>query len=85
MHEIIRLHGLPTDIVSDRDKLFTSRFFVELQRLLGTRQAMSTAYHPKQTEGQTERANRVLQEVVRHVTTLVQDDWDVKLPCEELA
>jgi hypothetical protein len=42
-HEVIRLHGLPTGIVSDRDKLFTSSFFVELQRLLGTRQAMSTA------------------------------------------
>jgi transposase InsO family protein len=83
MHEVIRLHGLPTDIVSDRDKLFTSRFFVELQRLLGTRQAMSTAYHP-QPDGQTERANRVLQEVLRHVTSLVQDDWDVKLPCVEL-
>jgi hypothetical protein len=55
-----------------------------MQRLLGTRQTMSTAYHP-QTDVQTEQANRVLQEVLRHVTSLVQDDWDVKLPCIELA
>jgi hypothetical protein len=52
--------------------------------VLGTRQAMSSAYH-LQTDGQTERANRVLQEVLRHVTSLAQDGWDVNLPCVELA
>jgi hypothetical protein len=70
MHKVIRLDGLPADIVGQFvNKLFTSRLFVELQRLLGTRQAMSIAYHP-QTDGQTEGANRVLQEVLRHVTSV---------------
>ena len=45
---------------------------------------MSSAYHP-QTDGQTERANRVLQEVLRHVTGVVQNDWDDKLAAVDLA
>ena len=57
---VYRHHGLPDSIVSDRDKLFTGKFFPALQKLLGTRQRMSTGYHPE-TDGQTERANRVLQ------------------------
>lgn len=81
---VYRLHGLPDSIVSDRDKLFTGKFFPALQKLLGTKQKMSTAYHP-QTDGQTERANRVLQEVLRHVTCVAQDDWDEKLAAVELA
>ena len=70
--------------MSDRDKLFTGKFFPALQKLLGTKQRMSTGYHPE-TDGQTERANRVLQEVLRHVSSIVQDDWDEKLAAVELA
>ncbi len=58
----------------------------ELQRLLGTKLRPATAYHPHpQTDGQTERTNRVVEEVLRHSVTLEQDTWDELLPAVELA
>jgi transposase InsO family protein len=57
--DIVRLHGIPQSIVSDRDPVFTSVFWHELLRLMGTKLHMSSAFHP-QTDGQTEAANRVI-------------------------
>jgi Integrase zinc binding domain/RNase H-like domain found in reverse transcriptase len=54
--EIVRLHGFPDSIVSDRDSKFTSIFWRELQRLMATKLLMATAFHP-QTDGATKRAN----------------------------
>jgi hypothetical protein len=56
---IVRLHGLPTSIVSDHDPFFTSNMWKELFRLTGTRLCISFAFHP-QTDGQSEVTNRII-------------------------
>ena len=60
---VFRHHGVPQSIVSDRDTRFTSLFWRELAKRLGTELHMSTAYHP-QTHGQTERVNGVLEDTL---------------------
>ncbi|CAI5703340.1 unnamed protein product [Peronospora effusa] len=60
---IFRLHGLPRELVSDRDPRFTAEFWRSVFQTLGTRLTMSTSDHPE-TDGQTERANRVLEEIL---------------------
>lgn len=56
IRDIVRLHGIPTSLVSDRDPLFLSQFWQELFQLQGTQLSMSSAYHP-QTDGKTEILN----------------------------
>lgn len=62
---IVRHHGFPRLIISDRDSKFTSMFWRSLFSKLGTKLAFSTSHHP-QTDVQTERINRVLEEMLRH-------------------
>ena len=62
--EIVRLHGIPISIISDRDLRFTSRFWGKLQKALGTRLNFNTAFHP-QTNGQSERVIQVLEDMLR--------------------
>ena len=82
--QIFKLHGLPKSIVSDRDAKFTSRFWQTLFQSMGTKLAMSTAFHP-QTDGQTERANRTLEDMLRAFVSYRQDDWDDHLASAEFA
>ena len=81
---VVRHHGLPSSIVSDRDPRFTGHFWRALWKCLGTQLTMSTAYHP-QTDGQTERANRTLEEMLRSYVSFQQKDWDEHLVAAELA
>ncbi|KAG4222226.1 hypothetical protein PC116_g29299 [Phytophthora cactorum] len=76
-------HGMPLDIVSDRDPRFTARFWQEVFTLLGTQLSMSTADHP-QTDGQTERVNRVLGDLLKSYAHSFQQ-WSDCLPMAEFA
>ena len=64
MDAVVRLHGVPRVIVSNRDTRFTRNFWKEICKLMGTSLAMSSGFHP-QTDGQTERANRSIEEIKR--------------------
>jgi hypothetical protein len=77
-------HGTPSDIISDRGKHFTSRFWTSLCELLGIKGNLSTAYHP-QTDGQTERVNQILEQYLRVYINYQQDDWVNLLPLAEFA
>ena len=77
-------HGLSKTIVSDRDPRFTAAFFRELFALLGTKLQMSSANHP-QTDGQTERMNRVVEETLRAFVNHQQTNWDELLPVCQFA
>src|SRR5262249_31229798 len=81
---VFRLHGLPHFIVSERDARFTTQFWKALFKQLGTKLAMSTTFHP-QTDAQTERTNRTLEDMLRAYTNYRQDDWDQHLTAAEFA
>jgi len=84
LKEVVQLHGVATSIVSDRDPRFTSVFWTEVHRLLGTKLLMSTSFHP-QTDGATERMNQVVNTVLRAVIKPDQSDWYEKLLMVEFA
>jgi len=74
-----KLHGLPTEIISDMDANLSGKFWESLCKMLGVKRCMSTAYHP-QTDGQTERTNQVLEGYLRTSVNYDQDDWYQLLP-----
>jgi len=80
--EIWKHHGLPTDIMTDRDSRFTSEVWQEFLRLSGIRPCMSTAFHP-QTDGQTERLNQTIEAYLRAFVNKEQDNWKRLLPMAE--
>ncbi|CAM8990808.1 unnamed protein product [Rhodiola kirilowii] len=83
VRDICRLHGMPNNIVSDRDPIFMSSFWKELFQLQGTRLTHSSAYHP-QTDGQTEVLNRILEDYLRFFVNDNQTNWPELLPWAEL-
>jgi hypothetical protein len=82
--KVIRYHGIPKAITSDRDKLFTSNYWRTLIGTIGTRLRLSTSFHP-QTDGQTERSNQTLEQYLRHYVSKAQNNWVELLPIAELA
>jgi transposase InsO family protein len=81
---VFRLHGLPRVMLHDRGTQFTSQFWTHYYGLCGVAQANSSAYHP-QTDGQTERVNRVLEDYLRHYISPFQDNWVSMLTFAEFA
>jgi hypothetical protein len=84
MARIVYLHGVPKKIVSDRGSQFTSRYWKKLHECLGTRLNFSLAYHP-QTDGQTERTNQVLEDMLRAYALTHGGSWDKSLPYAEFS
>ena len=84
MKDIVRLHGVPLSIVSDRDPHFTSRFWKELQSALGTRLNFNTTFHP-QTDGQSARLVQVLKDMLRGCVMEFLKSWDRYIPLMEFA
>lgn len=81
---IIRYHGIPESIISDRDKLFTSNFWTTFLAAIGTKKKLSTAYHP-QTDRQTEQVNQTMETYLRIYCNQEQDNWVSLLPMAQIA
>jgi len=84
LEQVVRHHGIPRTIVSDRDVRFTANFWKHFWSQLGTKLAMSTAFHP-QTDGQTEVTNKILEEMLRNYVDYNQTNWDQHLVEVEMA
>jgi hypothetical protein len=84
MSRIVCLHGVPKKIVSDRVTQFTSRFWKRLHESMDTKLNFSSAYHPR-TDGQTERTNQVLEDMLRACALKYGKGWDKSLPYAEFS
>ncbi|GMF57423.1 unnamed protein product [Phytophthora fragariaefolia] len=84
LDRVFRQHCLPEAVVSDRDPRFTGKFWTSIFAVLGTRLDMSTADHT-QTDGQTERVNRVVEDVLRSICAETPKRWGAMLPLVEFA
>ncbi|KAJ9565973.1 hypothetical protein OSB04_001939 [Centaurea solstitialis] len=82
--EVVRRHGVPVSIISDRDTRFTSRFWERFHADMGTRLHFSTAYHP-QTDGQSERTIQTLEDMLRACVLDFGGSWDTYLPLAEFS
>jgi transposase InsO family protein len=84
MTRIVCLYGVPKGIVSDRGTQFTSKFWSKLHESLGTILEFSTTFHP-QTDGQTERVNQILEDMLRACALDYGSSWDANLPYVEFS
>ncbi|KAM1286042.1 hypothetical protein ACFX2J_000134 [Malus domestica] len=82
--KVVKYHGVPVNIISDRDPRFTSKFWTAFQEALGTRLLYSTAYHP-QTDGQSERTIQTLEDMLRSSVMQFGDSWHDRLDLMEFA
>jgi hypothetical protein len=81
---ILRLHGAPRSIVSDRGPQFTAKFWRSLHDAIGTSLEYSSAYHP-QIDGQTERVNQILEDLLRACVLTYKSDWEKSLSFAEFS
>ena len=84
LHHVIRLHGIPDSIVSDRGSIFTSQFWNALTKSLDLKKRLSTAFHP-QTDGQTEKMNQTVEQYLRIYCNHQQDNWSDLLSLAEFS
>lgn len=82
--EIVRLHGAPVSIVSDRDSRFTSKLWPKLHEAMGAKVKFSFAFHP-QTDGQSECTIQTLEDMLRACALEFHGSWDKHLPLMEFA
>nr|GEV89570.1 reverse transcriptase domain-containing protein [Tanacetum cinerariifolium] len=82
--EIVARHRVHVSIISDHDERLTSRFWQTLQKALGTRLDMSTAYHP-QTYRKSERTIQILEDMLRACVIDFRGSWDTHLPLAEFS
>jgi len=75
INEIVILHGVSSNIVSDRDSRFTSRFWQTLQEALGTKLRLSSTYHP-QTDEQSEKTIQSLEDLFKTCVLDQLGSWD---------
>jgi hypothetical protein len=81
---VVRLHGVPRQVITDGDPRFIAEFYHTFTNALGIACGFSTSHHP-QTDGQTERVNQVLEDYLRHYVKPLQTDWDKHLSMAEFA
>jgi IS30 family transposase len=84
MSGIVCLHGVPKKIVSDRGSQFTFKFWEKLHESMDTKLNFSSAYHP-QTDGQTERTNQILEDMLRACVLKYGKSWDKSLTYVEFS
>ncbi|GMF44992.1 unnamed protein product [Phytophthora fragariaefolia] len=84
LDRVFRQHGLPEAVVSDQDPRFTGKFWTSIFAVLGTRLDISTAEHP-QTDGQTERVNRVVEDALRSICAETPKRWSAMILLVEFA
>ncbi len=81
---IVRLHGVPKTILSDRGTQFIARFWEQVHKSLGTKLIYSSSYHP-QVDGQTKRVNQIVEDMLRACVIHFNKTWDKSLALAEFA
>jgi hypothetical protein len=84
LDRIVRLHGIPKTIISDRGPQFIAHFWEQLHKNLGTKLIHSSDYHP-QTDGQTERVNQIINDMLRACIIHFDKSWDKCLALAEFS
>ena len=84
MQNIVRLHGIPRDMITDRGSLFTLGLWKQITEKLGIERRLRTVFSP-QTDGKTERTNAILEQYLRAYINYQQDNWNESLPLAEFA
>nr|GEU83138.1 reverse transcriptase domain-containing protein [Tanacetum cinerariifolium] len=84
LKEVVTRYGIPVSIICDRDPRFASNFWRSLQKALGTRLDMSTAYHPE-TDGQSKRTIQTLKDMLRACVIEFGNGWVKHLPLVEFS